>query len=70
MSWLAVYQDHGLKFAYFRALPDKKATTVAKFLLEIFCIQGAPVVLQSDNGREFVNEVVEAALKSEYPGQK
>ena len=24
MSWLAVYQHHGLKFAYFRALPDKK----------------------------------------------
>ena len=69
MSWLAVYQDHGLKFAYFRALPDKKATTVAKFLLEIFCIQGAPVVLQSDNGREFVNGVVEA-LKSVYPGLK
>jgi hypothetical protein len=49
MNWLAVYQDHGLKFAYMRALPDKRALTVASFLLDVFAIQGAPAILQSDN---------------------
>ena len=53
MKWLAVYQDHGLKFAYMKALPDKCAVTVANFLMEFFAIQGAPAILQSDNGREF-----------------
>ena len=40
MSWLLVYQDHGVKFAHFVPLPDKKAQTVAKALLKIFPIQG------------------------------
>ena len=53
MKWLAVYQDHGLKFAYMKALPDKCAVTDANFLMEFFAIQGAPAILRSDNGREF-----------------
>ena len=59
MKWLAVYQDHGLKFAYMKALPDKCAVTVANFLMEFFAIQGsgAPAILQSDNGREFGGQV-------------
>ena len=67
MHWLVVYQHHGLNFAYMRALPDKKMETVTHFLMEIFAIQGAPAILQSDNGREFVNGVIDE-LKSLWVG--
>ena len=63
------YQDHGVKFAHFVPLPDKKARTVAEALLKIFSIQGAPVFLQSDNGREFVNSIFEE-FKVMWPGLK
>jgi len=31
---------------------------VAIELIRIFCIQGAPMILQSDNGREFLATVI------------
>lgn len=35
-----------------------QAVTMAIELIRIFCIQGAPMILQSDNGREFVAAVI------------
>ena len=58
-NWIMVYQDHGMKFAHLRRLKSKHAVGIAKKLLHIFMTQGAPAILQSDNGREFVNEVIE-----------
>ena len=52
------YQDHLTKFVSLRALKSKRAEEVAYHLIEIFCVFGAPAILQSDNGREFVNAVV------------
>lgn len=52
------YQDHLTKFVFLRALKTKKAAEVAYNLMDIFCIIGAPCLLHSDNGREFVNEVI------------
>lgn len=40
---------------------------VAKHLLDIFCIFGEPNILQSDNGRVFVNHMVEQ-LRTIWPG--
>ena len=57
------YQDHLTKFVNLRALTYKKADLVADELVEIFCIFGAPQILQSDNGREFANSVVTAVVK-------
>ena len=37
--------------------------TVARKLWKIFCVIGWPRILQSDNGREFVNEVLRALVK-------
>jgi hypothetical protein len=37
--------------------------------MEIFCIFGAPFILQSDNGREFSNKIIEA-FKDLWPGLK
>ena len=34
----------------------------------VFCYLGTPKILHSDNGREFVNEIVESVVK-EWPGE-
>jgi hypothetical protein len=62
MKWILHYQDHHDKMSYLRALPDKEAKTVALELLPLFLMQGAPVILQSDNGREFVVEVIKELM--------
>jgi len=36
----------------------KRAEEVAYVLLDIFTTFGAPTILQSDNGREFVNKII------------
>ncbi len=54
MCWILHYQDHHDKMSYLRALPNKNAMAVAAVLLILFLQQGAPVILQSDNGKEFV----------------
>jgi hypothetical protein len=42
------------------ALPDKSAFTVAKCIVDnIYCRHGAPHTIMSDQGNEFVNEVME-----------
>jgi hypothetical protein len=69
MHWLLVYQDHGLKFCYLIPLPSKHAKGIAEKLLFIFTIQGAPAILQSDNGREFENQVIRE-LASLWPTLK
>ena len=52
------YQDHATKFLHLRALTSKRAAEVAICLLEFFLDKGAPMILQSDNGREFVAEII------------
>ncbi|XP_039305556.1 KRAB-A domain-containing protein 2-like [Solenopsis invicta] len=60
------YQEHLTKFVCLRPLKTKTAVEVAYNLVDIFCIIGCPSVLQSDNGREFCNSVIEE-LKSMWP---
>ena len=60
------YQDHLTKYVILRPLKTKTADEVSSHLVDIFCMRGAPTVLQSDNGREFSNKVVKAVLK-EWP---
>jgi len=52
------YQDHLTKFSYLRALKQKTGKSVAEELLLIFLMQGCPAILQSDNSREFANQVI------------
>lgn len=57
--FIMVYQDHVTKFVQIRALKTKRAEEVTKHnIIYIFCIFGAPMILQSDNGREFVNQII------------
>jgi hypothetical protein len=53
-----VYQDHFTKFIQLRPLRAKSSLEVANALFDIFSIFGVPLILQSDNGREFRNQVV------------
>ena len=62
-KFIFVYQDHLTKFVQLRPLKTKRAEKVAYTLLDIFTILGAPSILQSDNGREFCNQVIEDGLK-------
>jgi IS30 family transposase len=56
-KFIMVYQDHLTKFVFLRPLKTKTAEEVTYNLVDIFSIIGAPMILQSDNGREFVNKV-------------
>ena len=56
--WVLHYQDHFSKLSMIRPLSNKQAISVARELLDIFCIIGAPAILQSDNGREFTADVI------------
>lgn len=57
-KFLMVYQDHLTKFVILRPLKRKTANEVVFHLMDIFTLFGAPVVLQSDNGREFCNNII------------
>ena len=46
-----------------RPLKSKHAEVIAENLVNIFCHFGSPVLLHSDNGREFVNQIIHALLK-------
>jgi hypothetical protein len=62
-SILLVVIDVCTGFVILRALPNKEMETIAKELWSIFCLLGLPRILQSDNGTEFVNQVIAAMVK-------
>ncbi|GFQ92887.1 KRAB-A domain-containing protein 2 [Trichonephila clavata] len=64
-----VYQDHLTKFVILKSLTSNRAEEVAYNLVDIFTLLGAPSILQSDNGREFANNVV-TSLKKFWPTLK
>ena len=49
--------------SYLCAMPNRKAKTIALELVPLFLMQGAPVILQSDNGRKFVAAIMKEMLK-------
>jgi len=53
------YQDHLTKFTILRPLKSKTDEEVAYQLMGIFCMFGAPFILQSDNGHEFANKIIQ-----------
>lgn len=46
------------RFCVLRPLQDKRMVTIAKELLEVFGLLGFPNIIQSDNGSEFVNQLL------------
>ena len=65
-KWIMVYQCHLTKFVVLRPLTSKRAAAVAYQLLDIFLLFGAPAILQSDNGSEFIAQVI-TELKELWP---
>jgi hypothetical protein len=59
MNFLFVITDIATRFTLLRAIPDKTALTIAACLYQIFADFGFPKIIQSDNGTEFVNSVVD-----------
>ena len=57
-KWILVYQDHLTTFVQLRATKSKRVAEVAYHLPDIFCIVGAPAILQSNNGCEFANFII------------
>ena len=69
-KWLLVYQDHFTKFVRLRALINKTAEEVAEALIDFFSDMGAPLILQSDNGREFKNKHLFKVLNDNFPSTR
>ena len=58
LKWTFVYQDHLTKFVQLCPVTSKRAPEIVYQWLDIFSIFGAPSILQTNNGREFVNSVI------------
>ena len=58
-KWILTVTDHFTRWPIAVAIPDKKATTVARVLYEhLITEHGAPRKILTDQGKEFVNEAV------------
>ena len=58
-KYILVIKDIFTRFVFIRALSDKSAKSIAKELFPIRCEFEHPKIIQSDNGTEFVNELIE-----------
>jgi hypothetical protein len=65
-NWILHRIDHFSKFTWAYALKNKSAAEVASKLRDLFFIFGPPRLLHSDNGREFVADVI-FELKQLFP---
>ena len=67
-KWILHIVDHWSKFNLAYPLPQKTAKEVTNALEKwVFPIFGLPTILHSDNGREFVNHLIEDILAT-WPG--
>jgi hypothetical protein len=62
-NFILVITDICTRFTILKAIPDKTALTVARWLYQTFCDFGLPKIVQSDNGTEFVNAVLKKMKK-------
>jgi hypothetical protein len=58
-KYIMVVVDVCTRFVFLRAIPNKMASTIAEELFNLFCQVGFPNVIQSDNGTEFKNGLLE-----------
>ncbi|GFT03952.1 SCAN domain-containing protein 3 [Trichonephila clavipes] len=57
-KFIMMYQYQLTKFVQLRPLKTKRSEEVAYHVLSIFLTFGAAVILQSDNGKEFSNQII------------
>jgi IS30 family transposase len=56
--WILVVVDHFSSFVWMRCFPSKHTVPVAQALLGIVADQGSMELVASDNGKEFVSEII------------
>jgi len=61
-KFVLVYQDHFTKYVILRALKMKTKEAIVDQLFPIFIDFGVPILLHSDNGREFDNMVSSTSI--------
>ena len=66
-KWIIQLKDHFTKFCWAQPLETKEAKEVFSVVRNIFFNFGPPRVLQSDNGREFVNDLM-SSLQNDFSG--
>ena len=68
-NWIGHFMDHWSKIHVLFPQMEKSAAEVALNLSsKVFAYFGPPKILQSDNGREFVNSIVKKLIE-EWPGE-
>lgn len=68
-KWILHVVDHWSKFHFAIPIPRKTAKYVSQSLQNhVFPVIGLPSIIQSDNGREFVNKLIKEVV-STWPGQ-
>lgn len=63
-EYILVIIDVLTSFVYLRALPNKDASSVGDALIQLFGDNGFPKIVQSDNGSEFTNSLVQDIIKN------
>ena len=53
-----LYKDQRTNFMCLKPLKTEDPKEVANLLIDIFCMMGAPNVLESGNGRQFASKIV------------
>ena len=54
-KFVLIATDYFSKYVEAIPIPDKSADSVAKGIYKIYCRQGAPVHIITDQGKQFVN---------------
>ena len=55
--YIITCSDYFTKWPEAAGIPDKSAKSVANFLFKLITRHGSPAIVQSDQGREFINQV-------------
>jgi transposase InsO family protein len=62
-------RDHFSRYSWAKPLTSKESIVIAGVLHEIFCQFGPPIILQSDNGKEFTANIIRNLVEM-WPGLK
>jgi hypothetical protein len=67
-GFVLVYQDYLTKFTQLRPLKSKSSIELGTTLMDIFCIFGPPLVLQSSADLHIENSSIQQTLEAVWPG--
>ena len=62
-AYIIIIVDVKSRFVVTKPVPNLQMTTMAKALYEVFALFGPPQIMQSDNGTEYINQLVTQLCK-------